>query len=95
MAEEKRTVKLPHNVILEDRGTLTVSGVSDVDSFDDQTVAVYTDMGELVVRGQDLHINKLNVETGELSMAGKIQSLAYNDDQPKGSGGGVFAKLFR
>ena len=65
MAEDKRNqVQLPHHLVLEDRRALTVSGVSDVDSFDDQTVAVYTDMGELVVRGQDLHINKLNVETG-------------------------------
>ena len=53
MAEEKKAPAMPHNLILEDRRTLTVSGVSDVDSFDEQTVVVFTDMGELTVRGTD------------------------------------------
>ena len=64
MAEEKKAPAMPHNLILEDRRTLTVSGVSDVDSFDEQTVVVFTDMGELTVRGTDLHINRLSVEVG-------------------------------
>ena len=65
MAEEKKPqVKIPHNVILEDRHTLSVSGVSDVDSFDEQTIIVFTDMGELTVSGTGLHINKLSIETG-------------------------------
>ena len=51
MTEEKKMMKMPHNVILEDRRNLTVSGVSDVDSFDEQNITVFTDMGELAVRG--------------------------------------------
>ena len=75
MTEEKKTMKMPHNVILEDRRNLTVSGVSDVDSFDEQNITVFTDMGELAVRGYNLHINKLNIETGELTLEGEISSL--------------------
>ena len=51
MPEEKKTISLPHNLVLEDRRSLMVSGVSDVDSFDEQTVIVFTEMGELTVRG--------------------------------------------
>lgn len=89
----KNTVKQPHNVIMEDRKSLTVTGVKDVDSFDEQTMIVYTDMGELTVRGTQLHINRLNTEAGELNVTGNIFGLAYTDDRDKKSG--LLGKLFR
>lgn len=94
MPEEKKVVKKVHNIILEDRKTLTVSGVSDVDSFDEQAVMLFTELGELTVRGSDLHMNKLNVETGEVSIEGNISSLSYQDEAPHTSGG-FMGKLFR
>lgn len=93
MAEEKKALKMPHTLILEDRKSLTVTGVSDVDSFDEQAVTAYTDLGELTIHGHGLHINKLSLETGELSLDGEIQSLSYTDNRQ--SGGGFFSKLFR
>ena len=93
MTEEKKTMKVPHSLIVENRKALTATGVSNVDSFDEQTVVAYTDLGELTVKGRDLHINKLNVETGELTMTGEICSATYSESQP--SGGGFFSKLFR
>ena len=93
MPEEKRTIKMPHNLILEDRKSLFVTGVSDVDSFDEQTVVVYTDMGELTVRGNGLHIAKLNVDTGELNLTGTVYALAYTDDRQRQ--GGFFGRLFK
>ena len=89
----KNTVKQPHNVIMEDRKNLTVTGVKDVDSFDEQTMIVYSDMGELTVRGTQLHINRLNTEAGELNVTGNIFGLAYTDDRDKKSG--LLGKLFR
>jgi len=95
MAEIKnQTAAMPHNIILEDRRMLTVSGVSDVDSFDENMVTIFTDMGELTVRGTDLHINRLSVEVGELLLEGKITSLAYQEQAPK-TAGGFFGKVFR
>jgi len=94
MPENNNKPALPHSVILEDRRLLTVSGVSDVDSFDEHSVTVFTDMGELVVRGHDLHINRLSVEVGELLLEGSIVSLNYQDAVPK-SAGGFFGKVFR
>ncbi len=93
MADEKRTVKLPHNLILEDRRLLTITGVADIDSFDEQTVVLFTDVGELTVKGANLHINKLSVETGEVSIEGEVGLLAYAEDQ--GRPAGLLARLFR
>lgn len=94
MAEEKKPVSVPHNLILEDRRLLTVSGVSDVDSFDDSTVIIFTELGELTVTGERLHINRLSIETGELLMEGKISGLSYSENQQRSSGG-FFSKVFR
>ncbi|MDR2525350.1 MAG: sporulation protein YabP [Oscillospiraceae bacterium] len=85
---------VPHSVVLEDRRLLTVTGVADVDSFDEHTVIIFTDMGELTVRGDDLHINRLSVETGELLLEGKIVALLYQNEAPKG-GNGFLKKVFR
>lgn len=93
MAEDKRIQSMPHNLVLEDRKMLTVSGVSDVDSFDEQTVIIFTDMGELTVRGANLHINRLSVDVGELTVEGNIAALIYSDESPKS--GGFFSRVFR
>ena len=93
MADEKKIQAMPHNIVLEDRRLLTVSGVSDVDSFDEETVVVFTELGELTVRGSNLHINRLSVEVGELTIEGSIAALIYSDDTPKS--GGFFSRGFR
>ena len=78
--------------MLEDRQRLTVSGVSDVDSFDETTIVVYTDMGELTIKGDNLHISRLNVETGDLKVEGSIQALTYAEPASRG---GFFSRLFK
>lgn len=59
-----KTIPIPHNIVLEDRQHLTLSGVTDVDTFDEQTICVLTDLGELTIKGDDLHINRLSLEMG-------------------------------
>jgi sporulation protein YabP len=93
MVEEKKAVKVPHSIILENRKSLTATGVSNVDSFDEQTIVAYTDLGELVIKGRNLHINKLNIETGELTLNGDVTSMSYSDNQPSNTG--FFSKMFR
>ena len=93
MNEDKKISAVPSNVILEDRRLLTVSGVSDVDSFDEETIVVYTDIGLLTIHGRSLHINRLSVEVGELAVEGEIDSLVYSDAQQKGAS--FFSKVFR
>lgn len=94
MQDEKPVIKKVQNIILENRKSLTVSGVNDVDSFDEQTVMLYTELGELTIRGEDLHMNQLDVGTGDVSIEGNICSLSYSDEQQHTSGG-FMSKLFR
>ena len=93
MTEEKKTIKRPHHLIMEDRRKLTVSAVTDVDSFDEQSIVLFTELGELTVRGEDLRIGRLDIDTGEVSVEGEIHSAVYTDDRPKAAG--LFARLFR
>lgn len=93
MAENKDRIILPHNLILKDRSSLTVTGVTDVDSFDEMTIVAYTDMGELTIKGAELKINKLSTESGELLVEGNIASLSYLDQAPKSTS--FFSKVFR
>ena len=79
------TDSMPHQLILDDRRRLSLSGVSDVDSFDDTTVVAHTALGDLTVRGHDLHISRLNVETGDMSVEGQIDLLEYTEPKPRGN----------
>lgn len=92
LTDDKKVVPMPHQLLLEDRQRLTVSGVSDVDSFDETTIVVYTDMGELTIKGEGLHISRLNIETGDLRVEGSIQSLTYAEPAAHG---GFFSRLFK
>ena len=93
--KEKRNI-LPHNLVLKNRSTLQLSGVVDVENFNDQTITAYTNDDSLVITGENLHIKKLNLEQGELFLTGKISSLSYtgkgknlNDKKS------IFSKLFK
>ncbi|MCD7775463.1 MAG: YabP/YqfC family sporulation protein [Clostridiales bacterium] len=89
---EDKSLSFPQNLTLEDRKLLTVSGVSDIGSFDEQTVAAMTELGELTIKGENLHINRMSTEMGELVVEGEISSLAYTDIQPKS---GFFSRLLK
>ncbi len=81
-----------HNIIMENRRELRISGVKDIDSFTETKIVLSTVMGELVVKGEDLHVSVLEAETGDFSMSGKIKSLVYNSFS---SSDNLFSKMFR
>lgn len=91
MAEEK-AISFPHNLTLEDRKKLTVSGVTDIGGYDEQTIVAQTDRGELTVKGEGLHIIRMSVDLGELAVEGNITSLQYSEIQQSG---GFFSRLFK
>lgn len=94
MTDGQNNKRANHNVIMENRKSLTISGVSDLDSFDEHSVVMFTELGELTVRGYDLHINEMSVGTGELVVTGEVTALLYGDKERK-SASGFLAKLFR
>ncbi len=92
MASEDRNREIPHNIILEGREKLSISGVLDVQSFDDEQVLLETVRGMVLVRGQGLHVERLQLEAGELIVEGEIGLIEYDDSvQPRGS---WFKRLF-
>lgn len=75
MSDEK--IKDAQNVILENRRKLSVSGVEEVESFDDKTIVLKTVLGNLTIKGDGLHINRLSIETGDVVIDGVTDSLVY------------------
>ena len=97
MAEEKKSLKpRAQRLILENRERLSVSGVIDVDSFNENMIIVETELGVLSIKGEDLHMSKLSLDSSELNVEGDIISLEYSDADRLGSKGmGFFTRLFR
>lgn len=83
------------NIILENRNKLNISGVQDVLSFDDQVVIIETDLGLLTVKGENLKINKLSIDTEEVIIEGEINNLGYSNHTKKEQEGGLFSKIFK
>ncbi len=83
----------PHHLILEGREQLSVSGVEEVESFDESQIVMYTSKGALIVRGEGLHIEKLSLDGGDLKVEGMVDSLSYEERQSER--GGFFSRLFR
>ena len=84
------------NIVLENREKLNISGVLDVLSFDDQIVILETELGLLTVKGENLRINKLSLDTSEVTVDGEIFQLAYSEKESmEKSGGGFLNKIFK
>jgi sporulation protein YabP len=97
LIEEKKISKpRTQNLILENREKLRVSGVIDVESFNDECIIVDTELGVLVIHGEDLHISKLNLDSAELNVEGDIISCEYSDREGgRSKGFGFFSKMFK
>ena len=95
--EERKNVTtgVIQNLILENRGKLSISGVLDVLSFDDQVVIVETDLGLLTVKGESLRINKLSIDTSEVIVEGNIYSMSYSEKELDKKGGTFLGKIFK
>ncbi len=91
---QEKTVKQDQNLILENRKNLSISGITDVDSFDEKSIELYTQLGELTIQGRELHIDSMSVETGDMTITGDIWAIIYGDKDRKGPISAL-GKLFR
>ena len=81
------------NLVLENREKLSISGVLDVLSFDDQVVIVETELGLLTIKGDNLRINKLSIDTSEVIVEGEIYNIAYSDSDLDKKNNGFLNKI--
>jgi sporulation protein YabP len=81
-----------HDLIIECRKKVTMTGIKDVDSFDDEIIIAQSECGELTIHGRNLKISKLSVESGDMTVEGDIDSITYAEGK---SQGGFFSKVFK
>ena len=99
MVDERKynttNVNTVQNVILENREKLSISGVIDVLSFDDQVVILDTELGMLTVKGENIRINKLSLDTSDVVIEGDISNINYNDKGADKKDNGFLNKIFK
>ena len=90
--QEETALELPHKLTLDGRKLLTMTGVTDVESFDEEMAVLHTVKGTVVVRGVGLHLQMLSLEGGQIHVDGMVDSVTYEDQAPGGSS--FFSRLF-
>ena len=96
--EKKSECKLEEckgNNTLESRKKMTLTGVEEVISFDDEKILLNTKLGALTIKGQNLKMNKLDVQNGDVMINGEIYYIVYSGKEIKKEKEGIFAMLFK
>lgn len=96
MPEEKKVKSASrHSVNIDRRESAAITGMIDVISFDEETVIGETEMGVIIIRGSNLHVNRINLDSGELGVDGEIASITYEDHAGYGKGKSLLGRLFK
>lgn len=99
MIEERKNINVNtniiQNIILENRKKLSISGVNDVLSFDDQVVIADTELGLLTVKGENIKITKLSLDTAEVIIEGEISNLSYSQNNQEKNSASLLSKIFK
>lgn len=95
--EDNRKINSFQNIILENREKLNITGILDVFSFDDQIIIIETELGLLSIKGENLKINKLSLDTSDFAVDGKITSLTYSETNniTTKKSNGILSKIFK
>lgn len=86
---------LTHSVTLNERKNIIITGVKKIDNFDEEEFYLETTMGDLIIKGEELEIIKLDTYQGNVTIKGKVNSLTYTEGGKKTKENGVFNKLFK
>ncbi|NLI68371.1 MAG: sporulation protein YabP [Bacilli bacterium] len=87
--------KKEHKVTVVNRKEIEIHGVKEVDSFDHEEFLLETNMGYLIIRGQQLQLKSLHVEDGIVQINGKVYEMVYVDEETQEKAKGLFSKLFK
>jgi len=82
------------NILVEDRSKVTITGVEQVGSFNDNTITLRTIKGGMVIKGENLNVDKLNLDEGSVKISGIINGINYVD-KDSGSRGNLIGKIFK
>ena len=96
--ELKKEIKIEDkksNLTLENRKKLTINGVIEVINFNETQILLNTDVGTMVIKGQELRMNKLDVQNGDVLITGKVDSFVYTSDKSKVKKDSIVSRLFR
>lgn len=93
---EEKQLPRAHKITVIGRKSGTITGISDVLSFDENEILLDTDMGRMSIKGKELHISRLSLELGEAEMEGKVDSISYSEKgHKKKQEGSLVSRLFR
>ena len=90
MAERDGRMNTPHSITIQDREKLSVTGVEDIENFDERETVLYTALGKLMIRGRDMKMERLSVDDGALVIHGQIDAVEYSEMR----GHSLLSKLF-
>ena len=90
--QQPNSLELPHRLVVENRSRLSLTGVTEVESFDENTAVLCTNRGTLVIHGKQLHLGMLSLDGGQITVDGTVDSLVY-EDEVRG-GGSFLSRLF-
>ena len=92
--EKYANSETPHSLVMEGRKRLSISGITDVESFNDEEIRMSSSRWVMTVGGEGLHMEKLSVDTGDVIITGRINLIEY-DDGAGASVGGFFSRFFK
>lgn len=92
MYEQKTAQKRTHDLIMKNRDNLEISGVYDVEGFDEKEINCFTDFGQLIIRGEHLHVENMDTSSGQMKITGQVSALIYTAEKRHSS---FVSKLFK
>lgn len=92
---EEKNIFFPHKLMIENRQGGTITGVTDVMSFDEKDILLMTQAGKLTVKGEQLHVKRLNLEKGEVDIEGRVDSLLYLSKNMENQNESIWKRMFR
>ena len=88
--QQPNALELPHRLVVENRSRLSLTGVTEVESFDENTAVLCTNRGTLVIHGKQLHLGMLSLDGGQVAVDGVVTSLVYEEPRQTGRWRGLF-----
>lgn len=92
---EERTANKNHKITIHNRKDCSITGVIDVISFDEEEIKTETEMGTLLIKGNDMHVKRLNLEKGEIDIEGQMDSFIYTHMKHKTEEQSFLSRMFK